>query len=369
MIPLVKPLFGNEEVNAVKRVLDSGWVAGQGPAGAEFEQKFKDKFGYPNAVAVNNCTAALHLSLLSLGIGPGDEVLVSDYTYPATAHAVKYCGAKPIFVDIHEDTYNMNVADAEEKITDHTKAIMPVHAFGQSADLDSVHDLARKRGLKVIEDAACAVGTKFKGQFVGKNSEFACFSFHARKGISTGEGGMLVTRSASLAEKARSLSCFGIQSAFKRQSNEFVLPSFRELGYNYKLSDILSAIGVEQLIKLDGIISSKRKLAKAYREELEGANGITPPFEDPRGFHVYQSFVCLVGEGVNRDKLIQKLRENGICAQIGTYACHLQPVYGSKQACPVSKDVFERALALPLYAEMTEEEVHSVVKKIGACIK
>ena len=356
-------------MDAVKRVLDSGWVAGQGPASAEFEREFKAKFGYPNAVAVNNCTAALHLALLSLGIGNGDEVLVSDYTYPATAHAVKYCGAEPVFVDIHEDTYNMNVEDAEEKITERTKAIIPVHTFGQATDLNAIHDLAQRYDLKVIEDAACAVGTKFNEKFVGADSDFACFSFHARKGITTGEGGMLTANDESLAAHARMLSCFGIQSAFGRQAGGFTVPSFTELGYNYKLSDILSAIGTEQLRKLDEIIACKRALVKAYRNEMESLEKVKPPFEDPKSGHVYQSFVCLVDDGANRNKLIQKLKESGVGAQIGTYACHLQPVYGSKQECPVSKSVFERALALPLYAEMTVEEVREVVKKVGDCIK
>ncbi len=355
-------------MDAVKRVLDSGWVAGQGPASAEFEREFKTKFDYSNAVAVNNCTAALHLALLSLGIGRGDEVLVSDYTYPATAHAVKYCGAEPVFVDIHEETYNMNVMDAEEKITEHTKAIMPVHTFGQAADLKAVQDLAQRYGLRVIEDAACAVGTKFKGKFVGAYSDFACFSFHARKGITTGEGGMLTSNNESLAAHARMLSCFGVQSAFGRQAGGFTVPSFTELGYNYKLSDILSAIGTEQLRKLDEIIARKRFLVNVYRKELESIEKVIAPFEDPDCGHIYQSFVCLVDDSVNRNKLIQKLKEKGIGSQIGTYACHLQPVYDSKQECPVSKRVFERALALPLHAEMTEEEVRVVVKKIGDCI-
>lgn len=368
MIPLLKPSFGGEELSAVKRVLDLGWVAGQGLASAEFEREFKDKFGYANAVAVNNCTAALHLALLSLGVGPGDEVLVSDYTFPATAHAVIYCGAKPVFVDVREDTYNMDVADAEEKVTERSKVILPVHVFGQSVDLDAVHSLARKHGLRVVEDAACAVGTRFKGEFVGSRSDAACFSFHARKGITTGEGGMLVSNDDSLVARARGLSCFGVKSAFDRQASEFKVPLFTELGFNYKLSDILSAIGTEQLRKLDEIVARKRALVRVYREELELVDCLTPPFEDSRCGHVYQSFVCLTSKGVNRNKLIQKLREKGVQTQIGTFACHLQPVYESSQECPVSKRVFERGIALPLYAGLSEEEVRVVVKSVEACL-
>lgn len=356
-------------MDAVKRVLDSGWVAGQGPASAEFEREFKDKFNYLNAVAVNNCTAALHLALLSLGISRGDEVLVSDYTYPATAHAVKYCGAKPVFVDIHEETYNMNVTDAEEKITKRTKVILPVHTFGQAADLDAVHDLAQRYDLKVIEDAACAVGTKFKGKFVGADSDFACFSFHARKGITTGEGGMLTSNKESLADHARMLSCFGIQSAFNRQSDEFIVPSFMELGYNYKLSDILSAIGTEQLRKLDEIIARKRALVNVYREELESMEKIRVPFEDPNCGHIYQSFVCLLEKGINRNKLITDLKAKGVGAQMGTYSCSIQPVYGAPRDCPVSEDVFKRAIALPLFTSMTDSEVCKVAEALEACLK
>lgn len=390
LIPLVKPFLGNRELKEVKSVFQSGWVAGQGPESKEFEEAFKKKFGFHNAVAVNNCTAALHLALLCLGVKKGDEVLVSDYTYPATAHAVEYCGAKPVFVDARLDTYNMDVSDAEEKVSDATKVIMPVHAFGQSADMRAVKNLAKKHGLNVVEDAACAAGAKYAGNFVGEFGDVGCFSFHARKGLTTGEGGMLVSRSEKIAEHARKLSCFGIQSAFERQrvgrsaKEVFRPPVFTELGYNYKLSDILSAIGLVQLAKLDSVIARKRVLAAAYGAELDGVEGITPPFEDPRCFHVYQSFVCLLDSRVSRDGLIAELRRRGVYAQIGTYSCHMQPVYGLRRArgthvtqgtrgtrgaCGKSRELFERSIALPLFYDLSEADVKSIVKKVRLALK
>ncbi len=369
MIPLVKPFFGSEELEAVKKTLESGWVAGQGPAGKAFENAFAQKFGFHNAIAVNNCTAALHLALLALDVKKGDEVLVADYTYPATGHAVAYCGARPVFVDVHEDSYNIDVKDAERKVTSATKAIIPVHAFGQAADMNAVRSFAKKHGLAVIEDAACAAGAKREDKFVGELGDVGCFSFHARKGITTGEGGMVVTASSALAEKARMLSCFGIRSAFDRQEGKFNVPVFTKLGYNYKLSDILAAIGVEQLKKLDAIVERKRALVKLYRSELESVPQVTPPFEDPRGFHVYQTFACLLEEGIDRNKLVHDLAAAGVGAQIGTYASHLQPVYKAPADCPVSRGVFERSLALPLFASMREEEVSQVVKILKGCLK
>ena len=257
-IPLLRPYFDSEELEEIQKVLDSGWVS-QGPKVKEFEDRIAEYLGIKYAIAVTNCTSALHLALLGIGVKEGDEVLVADYTFPATGHAVLYCRAKPIFVDINSQTYNIDSALIEDKITDKTKAIIPVHTFGQPAEIDEIIELAEDHNLKVIEDAACALGAKYKDKYAGTLGDMGCFSFHARKGITTGEGGMVVTDNKNIAEKIRNLSVFGMTSAWDREkSTEFIIPEFTELGYNYKMSDITAAIGVAQLKKLDKIVERKR---------------------------------------------------------------------------------------------------------------
>ncbi|MDG6220369.1 MAG: DegT/DnrJ/EryC1/StrS family aminotransferase, partial [Candidatus Thermoplasmatota archaeon] len=207
--PLARPYFDSVELDAIKEVLETGWVA-QGPKGNVFEKTVAEYTGAKHAVAVSNCTAALHLALLSLGIRKGDEVLVADFTYPATGHSVVYCGAKPVFVDVDARTYNIDPEKAKELITDKTKAIIPVHTFGQPADMAPILELAEKNDIAVVEDAACALGAKYGSKFAGTMGKIGCFSFHARKGITTGEGGMVVTESKSVADLVRKLAVFGI---------------------------------------------------------------------------------------------------------------------------------------------------------------
>jgi len=365
-IPLTRPYFDEEEIEELKEVLDSGWVS-QGPKTKEFEDAFAKYVGAKYAVAVTNCTAALHLSLLGIGIEKGDEVLVADFTHPATGHAVLYCGAKPVFIDVDPKTYNIDPGLIEEKITEKTKAIIPVHTFGQPADMDPIMEIASDYGLRVIEDAACAHGAKYKGNFAGTIGDTGCFSFHARKGMTTGEGGMVVTDNKELAEEIRSLSVYGTVSAWDREkSDKFIIPEFVKLGYNYKMSDISAAVGIVQLRRLNKLIEKKRTLARYWNEKLQDLELIEPPYcsEDVR--HVYQSYVALVDKRINRNKLIERLRKEGIQTQIGTYACHIQPVYNSNQRCPNSLDIFNRSLSLPMYYKLREEDIDvatSILKK------
>jgi dTDP-4-amino-4,6-dideoxygalactose transaminase len=300
----------------------------------------------------------LHLALLSIGVKRGDEVLVADYTFPATGHAVLYCGAKPVFVDVDLKTYNIDPDLIEEKITERTKAIIPVHTFGQPAEMDKIMEIAEDYNLKVIEDAACALGAKYKNKFAGTIGDIGCLSFHARKGITTGEGGMVVTDDKNLADKIRNLSVFGMTSAWDREkSAEFIIPEFTEVGYNYKMSDITAAVGVAQLRKLDKIIERKRELAKYWDEKLQQIENISPPYVSEHVKHIYQSYVALVDRHINRNKLIVTLMKRGIQTQIGTYASHIQPVYNSNQKCPNSLDIFNRSLALPMYSMLREEDI------------
>ena len=356
-VPLLRPYFDSEELEEVQKVLDSGWVS-QGPKVKEFEDKIAEYLSVKYTVAVTNCTSALHLSLLSIGVKKGDEVLVADYTFPATGHSVLYCGARPVFVDIDLKTYNINPESIEEKITERMKAIIPVHTFGQPAEMDEIMKIAKNHNLKVIEDAACAFGAKYKNKYAGTIGDVGCLSFHARKGITTGEGGMVVTNNKNLAEKIRNLSVFGMTTAWDRErSDRFIIPKFTEVGYNYKMSDITAAVGVAQLRKLDRIIERKRELAKYWDEKLQEIEFIEPPYVSENVKHIYQSYVALVDNRINRNKLIETLMKEGIQTQIGTYASHIQPVYNSKDKCPNSLEIFNMSIALPMYYMLEEKDI------------
>ncbi|WP_317065722.1 DegT/DnrJ/EryC1/StrS family aminotransferase [Methanoculleus caldifontis] len=361
-IPLTRPYFDQEELDEIKKVLDSGWVA-QGPKVKEFEGMVAGYLGVRHAVAVTNCTAALHLALLALDIGPGDEVLVADYTFPATGHAVLYCGARPVFVDIDPRTYNIDPGLIEEKITSKTRAIIPVHTFGQPAAMDAILQIANDHNLAVVEDAACALGARYRGRCAGTMGDVGCFSFHARKGITTGEGGMLVTDRDDIAAKARHLAVFGMTAAWDReQSDRLVIPRFTDVGYNYKMSDITAAVGVAQMRRLDTFIERRRELAQIWDTHLDDIAGITKPYIDPSVSPVYQSYVATVDPGIDRDWLIETLINEGIQTQIGTYASHIQPVYRSQERCSRSLDIYCRAIALPLYVNLRYEEIDAVAQ-------
>ena len=366
-IPLTRPYFDSEEIEEIREVLNSGWVS-QGPKTKEFEDAIAKYVGAKYAIAVTNCTAALHLSLLGIGVEKGDEVLVADFTHPATGHSVLYCGAKPVFIDVDLRTYNTDPNLIEEKINDKTKAIIPVHTFGQPAEMDAIIEVAEDFDLKVIEDAACALGAKYKNKYAGTIGDIGCFSFHARKGITTGEGGMVVTNNKNLANKIRRLSVFGMISAWNREkSREFIIPEFTEVGYNYKMSDITAAVGVAQLRKLDKIIERKQELAKYWDEKIQEIELIEPPYVSENVKHIYQSYVALVDKRINRNKLIEALMRKGVQTQIGTYASHIQPVYNSNQRCPNSLEIFNRSLSLPMYYELKEEDIDvatSVLEKV-----
>ena len=360
-IPLLRPYFDAEELNEIQEVLDSGWVS-QGPKVKELEDKIAAYLGVKYAIGVTNCTSALHLSLLSIGVKEGDEVLVADYTFPATGHAVLYCRAHPVFIDIDKNTYNINPSLLKNKINRKTKVIIPVHTFGQPAEMDEIMDIAKKHNLMVIEDAACALGAKYKNKYAGTIGDLGCFSFHARKGITTGEGGLVVTNNQNLAEKVRNLAVFGMKTAWEREiSSKFIIPEFTEVGYNYKMSDLTAAVGIAQFKKLERIIKQKQKLARYWDEKLKEIEFIQPPYVNNEAGHIYQAYVALVDKHINRNSLIEKLINVGIQAQIGTYASHSQPVYKSKEKCPNSLEIFNRALALPLYYHLMEENIDLVV--------
>ncbi len=366
-IPLTRPYFDSEESTQIQEALSSGWVS-QGPKVQEFEAGIANYLGIKHAIAVTNCTSALHLSLLAIGIKQDDEVLVADFTFPATGHAVLYCGARPVFIDIDPGTYNIDHSSIEAKINSKTRAIIPVHTFGQPADMDAIMDIANRYDLKVVEDAACALGAKNKDRYAGTIGDIGCLSFHARKGITTGEGGMVVTSNEEMANKIRMLSTFGMAPAWEREG-KVVIPEFTELGYNYKMSDIAAAVGIAQLKKLDAITAKKRALAGYWDKQLAQMELIQPPYCEKSILHIYQSYIALVDKRVNRNQVIQQLLEQGIQTQIGTYASHIQPVYNSEQRCPNSLDVFNRSLALPMYYSLTEDDIDFAAARLEKALQ
>jgi len=361
MYPINRPYFDDDELNEVKNVLDSGWVS-KGSKVEEFEENIENYLGIKYAIAVTNCTSALHLALLTLGIGKGDSVLVSDFTFPATAHAILYCGATPIFIDVDRRTYNMNPFQIEKKVKKNTKAIIPVHTFGQPCRMDKILELSKKFDLKVIEDAACAFGAKYKNKFAGTFGDIGCFSFHGRKGITTGEGGVVVTNEKKVAEKVRSLSMFGAEL-------NKTIPKFINLGYNYKMSDITAAVGVAQLGKINDIIERKQDRARYYDELLQYESLITTPYVDKNASHIYQSYVITIDKCINRDLLTLELEKKGIQSRFGTYACHVQPVYKKRDKCPISLDLFYRSLALPLYPDLKSNDIRKIAAGLMDCLK
>ncbi len=361
-IRLAKPFFDVDEVEAIREVLESGWVS-QGPKVKEFESKCSNYLGVEHAIAVSNCTAALHISLLSIDIEPCDEVLVPDFTFPATGHAVLHSGGNPVFVDVSEQDYNIDLINLKKAITPKTKAIIPVHTFGNPCKMEEIMNFAEENNLFVIEDGACAFGSKRDGKFAGTFGDIGCFSFHARKGISTGEGGLVVTDNQKLASKIRNLSTFGIRY-LPNNGVKFSPPIFENAGFNYKLSDIAASIGICQLNKIEKIIERKISLANYYNQKFSGLDFLQVPIIDVQNRSVFQSYVVNLKEGINRNLVITKLKENGIQSQIGYYASHIQPAYSSKVKCRTSLQLSESTLALPLFYELNENEIDIVVEKL-----
>ncbi len=370
-IPLSRPFMGEEEVEAVRQTLQSGWIAGQGPACARVERKIQDDMKTPYAAVISSCTAALHLALQVSGIGKGDEVLVSDYSFPATGHAVLYVGATPVFVDVDPATGNASVETLQAALTERTRAILLVHTFGLMADMEPIAEFAREHGLLLIEDAACAYGAlDAQQQPPGRHSDIACFSFHARKNATSGEGGGLITTQQTIYDKVKSLTFFGVRSALQRRDAEsFQLPEFGELGYNYKLSDIQASVLSVQLERLPQMLKERRKLAAHYYALLSDTPGVTLRLVADGALPSWQSFVVTLADGIDRNRVIVMMRERGIECQIGTYAMHLQPVYESRCLCPQSARLFRQDLALPLFVGLTESQQQEVVDALQACLK
>lgn len=368
-VALGEPTVGEAELDAVRRVFESGWLSGAGPTCRAFEERFAASAGTAHALATSNCGSALHLGLTVLGAGPGDEVIVGDYTFPATGHSVVWTGATPVFADIRPDIWTVDPAAVEAAITPRTVGILAVDVFGQSADYDELRAIADRHGLWLMEDAACSAGASYKGRAAGSLADIATFSFHGRKGITAGEGGALTTDNKEWAEHARKLHTYGIAPALSREgSTDLPIPSFDEAGYNYRMSDVNAGIMLAQLDRLEGLVARRGELAAAYAERLAGIEGVTAPVALDDRVHPWQSYVITLDATIDRGLVVRHLRENGVQCNFGTYASHIQPVYGFDGTLPVSADLFLRHLAIPMHANLDDSDVDYVVEVLQGAV-
>ncbi|RSM66170.1 pyridoxal phosphate-dependent aminotransferase [Amycolatopsis sp. WAC 01376] len=368
-VVLGQPTVGDEELAAVAEVFRSGWLAGAGPACRRFEERFAKTVGTAHALTTSNCGSALFLGLRVLGVKPGDEVIVGDYTFPATGHAVLQAGATPVFADIRPDVWSADPASIEALITPRTVGILAVDVAGQPGDFDEYRAIADKHGLWLFEDAACAAGATYKTRPAGSLADLAAFSFHGRKGITAGEGGALVSDREDLIAHARKLHTYGIEPAITREgSGALPIPEFHELGYNFRLSDVQAAIMNVQLDRLPDLLSARRSVAKRYHEAFENLPGLDVPVELPDREHPWQAYILTVAPEIDRDALALRIREQGVQCNFGTYASHLQPIYGKQQTLPVSADLFGRHLAIPMHANLTDAQVDRVIGTVSAAL-
>ncbi|MFI1812268.1 aminotransferase class I/II-fold pyridoxal phosphate-dependent enzyme [Streptomyces sp. NPDC020422] len=365
-IPVMVPWLGEEEAAAAADAVRSGWVA-QGPRVAAFEQAFAERVGAAHAVAVSSCTTALHLALVALGLGPGDEVVVPSLSFIATANAVRYVGAEPVFADVDLATGNLTAATVDAVRTGRTKAVLVVHQAGVPADVAALRAACEGWGLPLVEDAACAIGSTVDGASVGRGALLAAWSFHPRKLLTTGEGGMVTTDDAEWAARLRRLREHGmnVSAAERHASGKPVLESYLETGFNYRMTDIQAAVGLAQLARLDALVARRRELGARYTRLLADVPGLVPVRDPEHGEGNFQSYwVLLDGEfPVGRDELLALLAEAGISARRGIMASHLEPAYAGHPAAalPVTERISRDSLILPLFHTMTEQQQDRVV--------
>jgi perosamine synthetase len=367
VIPVCIPFIGERELEYVKDCIKTNWISSKGKYVKEFEEKFAEYCGCKYGITTTNGTTALHLALASIGVSRGDEVIIPSFTMIATAFAVIYCGAKPVLVDAERDTWNINVDKIEEKVTDKTKVIMPVHIYGHPCNMDTILKVAKKHNLYVIEDAAEAHGAEYKGKKTGGIGNIGCFSFYANKIITTGEGGMVVTNDKEIAEKAKSLK----DLAFPKGKRIYL---HSEVGYNYRMTNIQAAIGLAQFVKINELIERRRKNANLYNKLLRNVEGITLPVEKEWAKNVYWMYSVLIedGFGINRDELMEELWKKGIETRSFFIPMHKQPVFHNMglfkgESYPIADELSKKGMYLPSSSGLREEEIRyicNVIKEI-----
>lgn len=373
-IQISTPVTGEEEWQALREPLETGWLT-SGPKVRAFENLFSEIHGVNHSIACTSATTALHLAMAALGIKEGDEVIVPAFTWISTANVVEYQRAKPVFVDIDLNTFNLNPEDLRSKINEKTKAIIPVHLFGLCADMDAIAAIAGD--IPLVEDAACAAGAIYKGNYAGSLGTFGCFSFHPRKSVTTGEGGMITTSSNEYAELIQNLRNHGASISEEQRhhgAQPYILPDFNMLGFNYRMTDLQGAIGEVQLRKLESFIAERNKWANFYKEQLKDLDWLILPTV-PEGYrHGWQSFVCVVDEQkspASRNEIMQILEEKGISTRPGTHAVHMLGYYADKYNIqpsdfPEAEKANNLSMSIPLHNRMSEDDFKYIVETLKA---
>jgi dTDP-4-amino-4,6-dideoxygalactose transaminase len=365
------------EAAAARRAILSGWVT-QGPEVAAFEREFAGYVGAQHACAVSSCTTAMHLALLAVGVQPGDEVITVSHSFIATANSIRYCGATPVFVDIENHSFNINPALIEAAITSRTRAILCVHQLGMPCDLEAILAIAHARGLRVVEDAACAVSSEilWRGEWqkIGKpHADIACFSFHPRKVITTGDGGMLTTSNPEWDKQFRLWRQHGmsVPDALRHGAKEVIFESYPVLGYNYRLTDVQAAIGREQIPRLPGILRNRRSLAERYKELLADIPGLRLPEEPAWARSNWQTFCVGLPDHCDQRQVMQAMLDAGVATRRGVTSVHREPAYAAThgtRSLPLSEHASDRSIALPLYSQMTTAEQDRVVEVMKVAV-
>jgi perosamine synthetase len=366
-IPITKPALTDEEAQAPVESIKSGWIT-QGPKVAEFEKAVADYVGAKHGIATTSATTGLHLALAAIGVGPGDEVIVPSFTFIASANAILYTGATVVFCEIDARTYNADPADVERRITKRTKAIMPVDQIGLSCDIEAINEVARRSGVDVVEDAAPTIGGTYKGRRVGSNAHQTVFSFHPRKVITTGEGGMITTDDDAVVDRARKLRAhaMSVSDLDRHKADRPILEEYHELGFNYRMTDIQASIGLVQIRRLDELLRVRVAKAERYNAELAQIRGLEVPYTPPYATHTYQSYCLRLNKEcpLDREDLMTRLLRRGIATRRGVMASHLEKVYRDRVgtvSLPITEEAARTTMLIPLYASMTEEEQTYVI--------